>query len=442
MTRQVYIETYGCQMNEYDSGVVKTLLQGSCHFSSNPEQADVILFNTCAVREKAEEKIFERLKSLHYLKKKNPELVFGVLGCMAQNLKEKLKDSGVAIVMGPDHYRKLPEVLQDLTPVLENPLFLTEQNPMENYEGIEPETSGIMAYLTIMRGCNHFCSFCVVPYTRGRERSLSPESITGHIKNLTAKGIKEVILLGQNVNSYHYEKKDFTDLVSDILEQTEVERIRFTSPHPKDFPERLLDLMSRDPRFCPSIHLPLQSGSSAVLERMKRYYSREDFLALVDLIRSKVENVNITTDVIVGFCGETEDEFKETLSLMEEVRFQSAFMFMYSERDHTLAKRNMKDDVSIEIKKERLERLIAMQSSISLNKNQALTGRVFPVLVEGASRRAPDHVSGRTPGNQVVVFPAPYGLNPGDLTGSTLMVRVHSCTSATLLGQIEEDFSS
>ena len=429
----VYIETYGCQMNEYDSGIVKSILkENGFSDSKSPEDADLILLNTCAVREKAHEKVFGRLENLSHLKQKNPDLLIGVLGCMAQNLGEKISEKGLSvdIILGPDNYRDLPDLLLKKDEKNDHQtLSRTILSRDETYENIEPMVvRGKLAFVTIMRGCNNFCTFCVVPYTRGRERSRSGSSIIHEIQNLVNQGIKEVTLLGQNVNSYTYEKTDFTDLVKNILDQTEIERLRFTSPHPMDFPEKLLKLMADEKRFCSHIHLPLQSGSSTVLKRMKRGYSREDFLNLINFIRKSVPGVGITTDIIVGFSGETDSEFQETLSAVRESKFDMAYMFKYSERENTVASKNYPDDVPEDIKKERLNQLIQVQNGISKEINLLEIGTYHDVLIEGPSKRSEESSAGRTSSNKVVILPGVFE------SGKIVKVKITDSTQATLFG--------
>ncbi len=429
---KLYLETYGCQMNEYDSGLVRGIL-GRDGYSvvATPEEADVILLNTCAIREKAHEKIYGRVEALAHLKRKNKGLAIGILGCMAQNLGEDLFHLGlpVDIVLGPDNYRSLPELLRARGA---DPLRLTRLSVSETYEDLDAAAvDGPTALVTIMRGCNNFCSFCVVPYTRGRERSRTPESIVEEIRRLEDQGVREVTLLGQNVNSYRYESYDFAALVEKVLTGTNVARIRFTSPHPHDFPEHLLRLMGREERFCSQIHLPLQSGSTSVLARMKRDYTREEYRDLTAKIREIVPGIGLSTDVIVGFCGETESEFEDTLSLVEETGFDLAYMFRYSERDHTLAKKQYPDDVPEETKLARLDRLIQLQLGRSETQNQREIGRVHNVLIQGPSRRSKADWMGRTNHGKAVIFPAAPGQNVGDL----IDVRITAATSATLRGE-------
>ncbi len=431
--KKVYIETYGCQMNVYDTEIVKSILQRNDYsFTETPEEAEVIFLNTCSVRENAHKKVHQRISVLKQLRRRNKNLVMGVLGCMAQNLrKELLEDKvGVDIVAGPDAYKKLPEMLAKVDQTGEKDFYLT-LSEFETYSDVFPtHEEGVNAWIAVMRGCDNFCTFCVVPYTRGRERSREPANIVEEARQLAEKGFKQVTLLGQNVNSYKYKQYDFADLMAMVAAVDGIERVRFTSPHPKDFPEKLLRVIAENPAVCKQIHLPLQAGNSRILELMNRTYTREEFLDMVTHIREVIPDIVLTTDVIVGFPTETEEDFQDTLNVMEEVRFDSAFMFKYSERKQTIASRKFPDDVSEEDKTRRMIRLVEMQQRHSLERNRAHIGQTFRVLVEGKGKR-PGQLIGRNDGNKMVAFPA-GSYKKGDFVD----VRIDSVTSTTLIGQI------
>lgn len=427
-------------MNVADSELIVSLLETSgysiCH---KPEEADLILVNTCSIRENAEQRVRGRLKLFGSLRKKNPDMVVGVVGCMAQRLKDQLilEEKSVNLVVGPDQYRQLP-MLIDAARNGQNVVQAILSNS-ETYDDIAPvryDGNGISAFVSIMRGCQNMCSYCIVPYVRGGERSRDPESIMEEIQTLHDQNYKEVTLIGQNVDSYHFKGSSavlFHELLEKVAQKFPDMWVRFSTNHPKDLSDKLLEVMSRHKNICKSIHLPVQSGSTSVLERMKRGYTREWYLDRVNAIRRIVPECTISTDVMVGFCGEKDDEHLDTLSLMESVGYDFAFMFKYSERPGTYASRHMKDDVPEAAKVERLNQVIALQGKISGRVKKEDIGKVFDVLVEGVSKRSPEKYFGRTGGNKVVVFPKKE-LNKGDFT----RVIIKSCTSATLIGEIYE----
>ncbi len=430
--KRVYIETYGCQMNEYDTEIVKTILKRHQYqFIDNPDDADVLFLNTCSVRENAHQKVIQRIYSFKQLRKQKKDVVIGVLGCMAQNLRKDLLDDklGVDLAAGPDSYKHLPEMLNRVFEQGKKQSDFT-LSEYETYSDIIPEPEpGINAWIAVMRGCNNFCTFCVVPYTRGRERSRDPFNVLDEVKQLAQKGYKQITLLGQNVNSYRYEQYDFADLIDIVSQVDGIERIRFTSPHPKDFPEKLIEVVAENPKVCKQIHLPLQAGNNRILELMNRTYTREQFMALADHLRARIPHLVLTTDVIVGFPTETEEEFQETLDVMRRVQFDAAFMFKYSERQHTIASRKYPDDVPEEEKTSRITRLVDMQKKIALKKNQEHIGQIFDVLVEGRGKK-PNQLLGRNDGNKIVVFP-----DNGAKIGDFVQVRIEEVTSNTLIGQ-------
>ena len=428
--KKFYIETYGCQMNEYDSEIVTSILKSDNYTAADtPEEAQLIFLNTCSVRENAHSKVFQRINVLKGLKKKN-KAVLGVLGCMAQSLRKDLLENGIAVdlIAGPDSYRKLPSMIQKLEEEGGKDYALSLSD-YETYSDIFPEhTAGVNAWIAVMRGCNNFCSFCVVPYARGRERSRAPKNIVQEAQKLAEQGFKQITLLGQNVNSYQHKDADFAALLDMVCKINGIERVRFTSPHPKDFPEQLLEVIAENPKACKHIHLPLQAGNNRILDLMNRTYTGEDYLALVNKIRSLIPNISLTTDIIVGFPSETEAEFQDTLKLMQQVKFDAAFMFKYSERPHTIASRKYPDDVSEEDKTSRITRLVEQQRRISFEQMQRFVGRGVEVLVEGRAKK-PGQLMGRTDGNHIAVFS-----DNGAKTGEFVSVEIEEATANTLIG--------
>ena len=433
--KRIYIETYGCQMNVSDTEVIFSILaEDGYQRTENMEEADVILANTCSVRDNAEQRIWGRIEQFNQQKKKRGDVVVGIVGCMAERLKDKLLDTKkVDLVAGPDSYRHLPGMLAAVTP--DSPQIDVLLSRDETYADITPvrtDSNGVSAFISIMRGCNNVCSYCVVPYTRGAERSRDAHSIVREACDVFRRGYKEVTLLGQNVDSYLWksdtETVDFADLLDRVAAISPLLRVRFATSHPKDISDKLIETMASRPNICRHIHLPVQSGSSRMLEKMRRKYSREWYLERVAKIRSVMPDCGLTTDVIAGFCSETEEDHRETLSLMEEVGFDWAFMFQYSERPGTLAARNYPDDVPPEVKTRRLNEIIALQNRKGLESYRRDIGKRLTVLVEGPSRRNPDDLCGRASNNKMCVFPA-----GGHRVGDYVDVLVESCTSATLI---------
>lgn len=432
--RRVYIETYGCQMNVADSELIASILrQAGYQIIPTPEEAEVILLNTCAVREHAEERVIGRASQLSGLRAHKPKLTLGILGCMAQHLAETLPQRApfVDLVMGPDSYRRLPQILAETS---EETLLDVRLDREEDYLGIDPiRRQGVNAWVTIMRGCDRFCTFCIVPFVRGRERSVSAEEILRQVRLLAAEGYQEVTLLGQTVNSYSDGHTDFAGLLRAVGQVEGLKRLRFTSPHPADFTIDVIDALAEVPQICPSFHLPLQSGSDAQLERMRRGYTVSQYRALVEELRRRLPGVALTTDLIAGFCGESESDFQQTLDLVGELRFDAAFMFKYSPREGTFAHKKMADDVPEAVKTERLERIIALQEGISWEINQQQVGQTTEVLVEGLSKRQNSHAPtyyGRIPQGKTVVFPQEAPAN------SLVQVHIERATSHTLFGDL------
>lgn len=429
--KKVYIETYGCQMNEYDTEIVKAILKKEDYtFAQKPEEAQFLFLNTCSVRENAHQKVHQRINVLKQLKRKNKDVVLGVLGCMAQNLKKDLlaENVGVDLVAGPDGYKKLPSMIRHVIDDGHKE-FALSLSDFETYSDIFPEhTAGVNAWIAVMRGCDNFCTFCVVPYTRGRERSRDPQNVAEEARKLAANGFKQITLLGQNVNSYQFEQADFADLINEVSKVEGIERIRFTSPHPKDFPDKLLQVVEDNPKACRHIHLPLQAGNDRVLQMMNRTYTRKEFTDLALRMKEQIPDLVLTTDIIVGFPTETESEFQETLQVIEEVQFDAAFMFKYSERKHTIAAKKYADDVPEEEKTSRITRLVDLSKQISLKRNKLHIGQVHEVMVEGRGKK-PNQLLGRNDGNKIVVFPD-NGAQNGDLVD----VIIEEVTSNTLIG--------
>jgi tRNA-2-methylthio-N6-dimethylallyladenosine synthase len=435
--RKLYIETYGCQMNVVDSEVVVAILQqNSYQLTEDMEEADLVLVNTCSIRDNAEQRVRSRLKEFKSLKKRNRELTVGVIGCMAERLKEKLleEEELVDLVVGPDAYRELPSLLKSVEGGQKgiNTLLSLE----ETYGDIRPvrmDRNHVSSFVSIMRGCDNFCAYCVVPGTRGRERSRDPETIIRESTELFQKGYREVTLLGQNVNSYRWEEEgdmSFESLLERVARIDPALRVRFATSHPKDLSDSLLNVIAQHPNLCQSIHLPVQSGSTSVLKRMKRKYSREHYQSRIEAIKLKLPGASISTDIIAGFCDETEEEHQETLSLMEWVGYDFSFMFKYSERPDTFAALKYSDNVSEECKTRRLTEIIELQTRLSLESKERDVGQTFEVLVEGRSKKSEEHLFGRTSQNKVVVFPR-KNFNRGDYVN----VTIRSCTSATLIGE-------
>ena len=430
---KVYIETYGCQMNVNDSEVILSILQDAGYaLTESIEDADVILANTCSIRDNAEQRIWGRIDQFKIQKRNRNGVVIGIVGCMAERLQDKLLEK-VDLVAGPDSYRSLPELLKAITP--ESPQMNVLLSHEETYADIAPvrlDKNGVSAFISIMRGCNNVCSYCVVPYTRGRERSRDPQTIVNEARILFENGYKEVTLLGQNVDSYAWESPEgnmnFPQLLEAVALISPELRVRFSTSHPKDISDEVIHTMAKYDNICKHIHLPVQSGSSIMLEKMRRKYNREWYLERVGKIRSVIPDCGLTTDVIAGFSGETEQDHQDTLSLMEEVVFDSAFMFAYSERPGTLASKKYPDDIPYEEKTRRLNEIIALQGRMSLKSNEKEVGKVMKVLVEGPSKKNPDELCGRASSNKMCVFPS-----RGEKAGDYCQVKVESVTSATLI---------
>lgn len=439
--KTLFIETYGCQMNVADSEVVASIMETAGYDAAESvESADAVLLNTCSIRDNAEQKIVSRLQYLNSLKRQKGKrnIVVGVIGCMAERVKDTLiNEMGVDLVAGPDSYMDLPNLFAAVESG--ERAINVELSTTETYRDIIPKRIGgnkVGGFVSIMRGCNNFCSYCIVPYTRGRERSREAQSILNEVADLRARGFKEVTLLGQNVNSYRYENEqheiiDFAGLLALVAESAPDMRIRFTTSHPKDMSNEIIDTIARYDNICKHIHLPVQSGSNSVLKAMNRKYTREWYLDRIQAIRERIPECGITTDLFTGFHGETEEDFQETLGLMREVGFDAAFMFKYSERPGTLAARTMPDNVPEDVKIDRLNRMIALQNELSAASNLKDVGQVMEVLVEGVSKRSKEQWMGRTSQNKAAVFPrGNYHI------GDFVKVKVIGSSSATLLCEL------
>lgn len=440
--KKLYIETYGCQMNVADSEVVAAVLaERGYSMTEKHEEADAILINTCSIRDNAEQRIWGRLDLFRSYKKKRPDMMVGLIGCMAERLGEELLEKKeIDVVAGPDAYRDLPYLFDKAKEGEE--AINVELTIDETYDSILPkriDDGKISGFVSITRGCNNFCTYCIVPYTRGRERSRDPQDIINEVKNLLENGYKEVTLLGQNVNSFNWlpegERRPvrFPDLLKMVAAVDPSLRVRFTTSHPKDLSDRLLRTIAETPNICNHIHLPVQSGSSRILKKMNRKYDREWYMERIRKIKEIVPNCGLSTDVFSGFCTETEEEHKETLSLMEWVGFDSAFMFKFSMRPGTYAHKNFEDDIPEEVKSRRLQEIINLQSRMSLDSNHNDIGQIVEVLVDGYSKKSEENYCGRTAQNKLAVFPK-KGLNMGDY----VRVKVTNCTQTTLIGEVVE----
>jgi len=441
----IYIETYGCQMNFADSEIVASLLQKEGdQMVGEIEQADYVLINTCAIRDNAEQRIRKRLRELRAVQQRHPQLRIGILGCMAERLQSQLmvEEENVSFVVGPDSYRRLPEIMRKVREMGVKEAA-TELSTSETYADIEPvrlASNGISAYISIMRGCQNYCAYCVVPYTRGRERSRDPETIVAEARSLFEQGYKEVTLLGQNVNSYRFveenasgekETVDFPDLMRRMAEIDPLLRVRFATSHPKDLSDKLLEVMSKYDNICKCIHLPVQSGSDRMLKLMNRHYDSAWYLDRIAAIRRYMPDCSITTDVIAGFCTETEEEHQMTLEMFRKVRYDYAYMFKFSMRPNTYAEKHLQDDVPDAEKTRRLEEIIALQGQLALENNRKEIGKTFEVLVEGESHRSKEQLFGRNSQNKVIVFD-----RKDVVPGQYVKVKVTDCTAATLKGEL------
>lgn len=440
--KKLFIETYGCQMNVADSEVVASVMKMAGYdVCDTLEEADAVFLNTCSVRDNAEQKILNRLDFFHALQRKGQKLIIGVLGCMAERVKEKLiEEHHVDVVVGPDAYLSLPDLVAQVE--LGHKAINVELSTTETYRDVIPQRicgNHISGFVSIMRGCNNFCHYCIVPYTRGRERSRDVESILNEVRDLRQRGYKEVTLLGQNVNSYHWQSDaegevnevDFPQLLRLVAHEAQGIRVRFTTSHPKDMSDETLRVIAEEPNVCKSIHLPVQSGSSRILKLMNRKYTREWYLERVEAIRRIIPDCGLSTDIFSGYCSETEEDHQMSLSLMRACAYDSAFMFKYSERPGTYASKHLPDDVPEEVKVRRLNELIALQNELSAESNRRDVGKVFEVLIEGTSKRSREQLFGRTEQNKVVVFD-----RGNHRIGEFVRVLITSSSSATLKGEV------
>ncbi|MEE0267917.1 MAG: tRNA (N6-isopentenyl adenosine(37)-C2)-methylthiotransferase MiaB [Bacteroidales bacterium] len=437
--KKAYIETYGCQMNQADSEVVASILKNDNYeITTDIAEADLILVNTCSIRENAEQRVKKRLMEFDSLRKKKSWLKVGVLGCMAERLQNQLvEENKVDIVVGPDSYRDIPSLLKEAEKNNKSYIsaILSEEETYADITPVKLDTNGVTAFISIMRGCENFCSYCVVPYTRGRERSRDPQTIIAEAKDLFEKGYREVTLLGQNVNSYIWNKGqeneiNFAKLMALVAKVSPLLRIRFSTSHPKDISQELLDTIAKYDNICKFIHLPLQSGSTRMLKIMNRKYTREDYMTKITAIKNTIKDCGISTDIIAGFCTETIEDHKDTLDMMQWVGYDSAFMFNYSQRSNTLAAKKYEDDIPYEEKTRRLEEIIELQRRLSLESNQKDVGKTFEVLIEGESKRSKKQLFGRNTQNKVIIFD-----RKDFKIGEYVQVKVTSCTSATLFGE-------
>ena len=440
--KKLYIETYGCQMNVSDSEIVGSIMKGMGYEQNNKaEEADVIFINTCSIRDNAEKRVKKRLREIQKLKKKNPNLTVGILGCMAERLKEKLieEQEFVDLIVGPDAYRELPTLIKTVESGRKAiNVILSEEETYAEIEPVRYGDNGISAFISIMRGCQNRCTYCVVPFTRGKERSRDPQTIVEEARDLFNKGYKEVTLLGQNVNSYNWEQEEnktgFPELLKMVAEVSPLLRVRFATSHPKDISDSLIETIAQNHNICNYIHLPVQSGSTTLLKKMNRKYTREWYMERISAIKKLIPDCGLSTDIIAGFCTETEADHEDTLSIMKWVEYDYAFMFKYSERPDTIAAKKFEDDVPEEIKSKRLQEIIALQGKLSLANNKKDIGKTFEVLVEKVSKKSDKELAGRNSQNKMIVFP-----RKDYKAGDYVMVKVHDCTAATLIGEAVED---